>query len=137
MTPDRFATFKPSGEGSPVAHDPWAFAELWISLAALLSSYTAAHGLNAKHQAAVKLDENRITVRHGRKWLRLKRNGAAVTWTRENGKSETLELTEHGRLRGPAGEQELDMAAEAWARELMQDKLPDQIREQIRAELEH
>jgi hypothetical protein len=56
--------------------------------------------------------------------LELKRNGAAVTWTRENGTSGTLELTERGRLRGPAGEQELDMAAEAWARELMQDDLP-------------
>jgi hypothetical protein len=31
-----------------------------------------------------------------------------------------LELTEAGRLRGEAIEEELDMAAEAWAREIMQ-----------------
>ena len=30
-----------------------------------------------------------------------------------------LELTEAGRLRGATGEEEMDMAAEAWARELM------------------
>ena len=133
MKPEPSEAFEPSGEASPVAHNPQVFAELWISLASLLSSYTAAHGLITNRQATVDLGENKITVRHGKKWLRLKRMGAAVTWTRENKESGTLELTEHGRLRGPAGEQELDMIAEAWARELMQDNLPDQIREQSKA----
>ena len=33
-----------------------------------------------------------------------------------------LELTEHGRLReARLGEEEMDMAAEAWARELMHE----------------
>jgi hypothetical protein len=31
-----------------------------------------------------------------------------------------LELTEAGRLRGESVEEELDMAAEGWAREIMQ-----------------
>jgi hypothetical protein len=38
---------------------------------------------------------------------------------RENGTSGELELTDHGRLRSDEGEEEMDMAAEAWARELM------------------
>jgi hypothetical protein len=42
-----------------------------------------------------------------------------VTWMRENGNSGVLELTEAGCLRGESGEEEMDLAAEAWARELM------------------
>lgn len=99
------------------------YAELWVSLASLLRSYTAAHGLNGDRQATVELGEERITVRHGDCWLDLNRNGAFVTWKREDGRSGMLELTEAGRLRSDkahGGEEELDMAAEAWARELMQ-----------------
>ena len=96
------------------------YAELWVSLASLLRSYTAAHGLHKSRHATVEHDGERIRVHHGIKWLELRRSGAAVTWKRENGDSGALELTEHGRLRDTAGEQELDMAAEAWARELMQ-----------------
>lgn len=96
------------------------YGELWVSLASLLRSYTAAHGLNGDRQATVELGEERITVRHGDRWLDLKRNGAQTSWTREDGRNGMLELTESGRLRSAGGEEELDMAAEAWARELMQ-----------------
>ena len=96
------------------------YVELWVSLASLLRSYTAAHGLNGDRQATVELGEERITVRHGDKWLDLERNGAEVKWRREDGRSGMLELTEAGQLRSGAGEEEMDMAAEAWARELMQ-----------------
>jgi hypothetical protein len=95
------------------------FAELWVSLASLLRSYTAAHGLNGDRQATVELGEERITVRHGNAWLDLRRNGAQFIWERDDGRSGMLEITEAGRLRGVAGEEEMDMAAEAWARELM------------------
>lgn len=95
------------------------YVELWVSLASLLRSYTAAHGLNGNRQATVELGEERITVRHGDKWLDLKRNGAQVAWKRENGQSGMLELTEAGRLKSSGAEEEMDMAAEAWARELM------------------
>jgi hypothetical protein len=97
--------------------------ELWVSLASLLRSYTAAHGLNKDRQATVELGEDRITVRHGDQWLDLKREGATVSWQREDGRGGVLELTEAGRLRvdndsrGP--DEEMDLAAEAWARELM------------------
>jgi hypothetical protein len=100
------------------------YAELWVSLASLLRSYTAAHGLNGDRQATVELGEERITVRYAEKWLDLQRSGERVDWLRENGQSGVLELTEAGTLRSAqetgGGEEEMDMAAEAWARELMQ-----------------
>ena len=96
------------------------YVELWVSLASLLRSYTAAHGLNGNMQATVELGEDQITVRHGNAWLDLKRNGAQVYWSRDNGQNGMLELTEAGRLRSTTGEEEMDMAAEAWAREMMQ-----------------
>ena len=96
------------------------YAELWVSLASLLRSYTAAHGLNGDRQATVELGEERITVRHAEKWLDLQRSGERVNWLRENGSSGVLELTEAGTLQSKTGEEEMDMAAESWARELMQ-----------------
>jgi len=102
--------------------DARLFTELWTSLASLLRSYTAAHGLNGNRQATVELGEATITVRYGEKWLALERTGATVAWKRENGKSGVMELTRNGRLAGAgASEQEMDMAAEWWARELMRE----------------
>ena len=112
------------------------FVELWVSLASLLRSYTAAHGLNGNRQATVELGENRITVRHGSNWLDLERSGASVKWQRDDGRAGELELTEAGRLKwitpmSPkpedmahpdslgGREEEMDMLAETWARELM------------------
>jgi hypothetical protein len=94
--------------------------ELWVSLASLLRSYTAAHGLNGNRQATVELGEERITVRHGESWLDLQRKDATVIWKREDGRGGALELTEGGSLRSATGEEAMDLAAEAWARELMQ-----------------
>jgi hypothetical protein len=96
------------------------YVELWVSLASLLRSYTAAHGLNGDRQATVELGEGRITVRYGDRWLDLKRNGASVMWRRENENSGMLELTEAGRLQSSERDEEMDLVAEAWARELMQ-----------------
>lgn len=104
------------------------YSELWISLASLLQSYTAAHGLNRNRQASIEFADCLIVARHEEKWLELRREGASVIWMRENGSSGQLELTEDGRLRGatktspkdPADEEEMDMAAESWAREIMQ-----------------
>jgi hypothetical protein len=104
--------------------------ELWVSLASLLRSYTAAHGLNGNRQATVELGEERILVRQGEHWLDLERRGAMVEWKREDGSGGTLELTEDGRLRsrdsmsqsrdmGHPEDEEMDVMAEAWARDLM------------------
>lgn len=101
--------------------DERLYAELWVSLASLLRSYTAAHGLNGSRQATVELGEKTITVRHAEKWLALNRSGAQIAWTRENGSGGSLELTDHGRLRTGTQEEELDMAAETWAREMMRE----------------
>jgi hypothetical protein len=95
------------------------YVELWVSLASLLRSYTAAHGLNGDRQATVELGEERITVRYADRWLDLKREGASVLWQREDGNSGMLELTEDGRLQSSERDEEMDLAAEAWARELM------------------
>jgi len=96
------------------------YLELWISLASLLRSYTAAHGLNGDQQATVELGEEQIMVRHGNAWLDLIRNGPQIIWRREDGRRGALQLTDAGRIRSDAGEEEMDMVAEAWARELMQ-----------------
>lgn len=99
------------------------YVELWVSFASLLRSYTAARGLNGKRQATVELGEERILVRDGDDWLDLRQSGAKVNSQREDGRAGMPEFTEAGRLRGAgtneAGEEEMDMAAEAWARELM------------------
>ena len=116
---------------SPTVETAQLCVELWVSLASLLRSYTAVHGLNGKRQATVELGEERITVRCGESWLDLRRDGANVDWQREDGRTGILEFTEAGRLRsrdprsqnrdlGHPDEEEMDMAAERWARELMQ-----------------
>jgi hypothetical protein len=100
------------------------YVELWVSLASLLRSYTAAHGLNGNRQATVELGEEKILVRQGELWLELTRSGARVAWQREDGRQGKLEFTLHGRLRQPgAEEEEMDMAAERWARELIHNEL--------------
>ena len=106
-----------ASQGSGHAH----FAEFWISLASLLRSYTALHGLNGSEQAEIEASAQSIAVRRGKKLLLLERDHAIVTWTRENGNSGAREFTDHGSLRGPAGEEAMDLAAEQWARELMQE----------------
>jgi hypothetical protein len=118
---------------SATASEPTAqlWREFWVSLASLLRSYTAVHGLNGKRQATVELGEERITVRCGESWLDLQRDGAKVNCQREDGRTYILEFTEAGRLSsrdprsqnrdlGHPDEEEMDMAAERWARELMQ-----------------
>ncbi len=84
---------------APEISDEHLLVELWVSLASLLRSYTAAHGLNGNRQATVELGENRITVRHGDALARSGAQRRQVSWQREDGRSGMLELTEAGRLR--------------------------------------
>ena len=115
---------------APVHSEEALWEELFGALATLLRSYTAVHGLHEGIEAVIEFDAHRIMARNGNRWLHLERRNDAVTWTRENGTSGVLELTDHGRLRsrdprsqnrdlGHSDEEEMDMAAEAWARELM------------------
>jgi hypothetical protein len=102
------------------------YAELWVSLASLLRSYAAAHGLNRKEQATIELGEEHIVVRIADRWLRLDRSHAEIIWSRENGARGLMRFTIEGKLQTHVGhesyehlEEEMDMQAEAWARELM------------------
>jgi len=103
------------------------YDELWVSFASLLRSYTSLHGLNRKEQATVELGEDLILVRVGERWLRLIRSEAELVWSREDGDRGLMRFTIEGRLATHVGdienedrEEEMDMQAEAWARELMQ-----------------
>jgi hypothetical protein len=101
--------------------------EFWISLASLLRSYTALHGMICKRQATVEHDTQRIYASCNTAWLELKREGATLQWQRADGQSGTMEFTEAGRLRSielnrqQQNEEEMDMTAERWARDLMQE----------------
>jgi hypothetical protein len=107
-----------------ILSDSAVYDELWVSLASLLRSYTAAHGLNGNRQATVELSVDRILVRHVEHWLDLRRDGATINWQREDGSNGTLELTADGRLHdqaSPEADLEMDIAAEAWAQDLMRE----------------
>lgn len=110
-----------------IADASMLYPELWVSLASLLRSYTALHGLNRKQQATVELGEDLIIVRAGDNWLRLLRHAGEVMWTREDGSKGLMRFTIKGSLMTHVGdeeledvEEEMDMQAESWARELMQ-----------------
>ena len=76
------------------------YVELWVSLASLLRSYTAAHGLNKDRQATVELGEERIMVRHGDAWLDLERDGALVRWRRQDGTPQDRDAPSDGYATG-------------------------------------
>jgi len=115
-----------------LAKDERLYVELWTSLASLLRSYTALHGLIGKKQATVEQDAQRILVSCESNWLELKRNRSVIAWQRADGRSGTMEFTEAGKLRFGLGvelqqgeeqqdEEEMDMTAESWARDLTQE----------------
>ncbi len=95
---------------------PQLHTELWTSWASLLRSYAAAHGLNAPQHAVVEVSADEITLRVGSRWLRF----TETTVASSEGRPKAFALTEDGRVRvdGGTGE-EMDMAAERFAREIM------------------
>jgi cell division inhibitor SulA len=119
LTDEAHVASKAPAPDSSTALQRQLFAELFTFLASLLRSYTAVHGLHANREATVEQTEDKITVIHNEKWLRLTRNHAILTWMRENGTMGTLELTESGTLRGDNSDEAMDLAAEQWARDLM------------------
>ncbi len=119
MTDQAHAAFEARAADSSAALQQQLFAELFTSLASLLRSYTALHGLHANREATFEQTEEKITVIHNEKWLRLTRNHAILTWMRENGSMGTLEITKSGTLRGDNSDEAMDLAAEQWARDLM------------------
>jgi hypothetical protein len=90
-------------------------AELWTSWASLLRSYAAAHGLNSKHHAVVEVGADEITLRVADRWLRFTHD----TIEDSNGNRTAFNLQEDGTVKMNGTAQEMDLAAEKLAREMM------------------
>ena len=89
--------------------------ELWTSWASLLRSYSAAHGLNRSHQAVVEVGADEIILRVGDRWMRFTRDAAEDS----RGNRRAFSLEADGRVRLDNEVEEMDLAAEKLAREMM------------------
>jgi len=90
--------------------------ELWTSWASLLRSYAAAHGLNSTHHAVVEVSANEITLRVNDRWLRF-----TPSDLQHSGQPpQPFTLNENGTVTlNHQPEQEMDVAAEQFAREIL------------------
>jgi hypothetical protein len=91
-------------------------AELWTSWASLLRSYAAAHGLNSRHHAVVEVGADEITLRVASHWLRFTHEQVQDS----NGNRSAFALQEDGTVKLDETTEEMDLAAERLAREMMQ-----------------
>jgi hypothetical protein len=101
---------------SEAAMDPRLRTELWTSWASLLRSYAAAHGLNSRHHAVVEVGADEITLRVASKWLRFTHE----TLQDSEGHSSPFNMEEDGTVKLNGIAEEMDLAAERLAREMMQ-----------------
>ena len=95
--------------------DPRLHTELWTSWASLLRSYTAAHGMNSPHHAVVEVGPEEIILRVDTRWLRF----THIAVTDSDGHAKTFSLEEDGTAKLDGVTEEMDMAAERLAREMM------------------
>jgi hypothetical protein len=98
--------------------DPRLKTELWTSWASLLRSYAAAHGLNSRHHAVVEVGADEITLRVGSRWLRFTHESLQDS----DGNQSTFILQEDGKIKIDGIAEEMDLAAERLAREMMQSE---------------
>ena len=91
-------------------------AELWTSWASLLRSYAAAHGLNSRHHAVVEVGADEITLRVASRWLRFTQEALEFS----DGSRSAFKMEEDGTVKLNGTTQEMDLAAEQLAREMMQ-----------------
>ena len=96
--------------------DPRLRTELWTSWASLLRSYAGAHGLNSRHQAVVEVGADEITLRVASQWLRFTHEQVEDS----NGNRSAFALQEDGTVKLNSTTEEMDLAAERLAREMMQ-----------------
>jgi hypothetical protein len=89
--------------------------ELWTSWASLLRSYAAAHGLNSRHHAVVEVGADEITLRVAARWLRFTHD----LMEDSEGNRSAFSLQEDGTVKLKEHTQEMDLAAEKLAREMM------------------
>jgi hypothetical protein len=85
--------------------------ELWTSWASLIRSYAAVHSLGREQHAVVEVSEDSITVRYGMRSMHF----TAAEYISSDGTSYPFELTENGRARVGADEDEMDLFAERLA----------------------
>jgi hypothetical protein len=89
--------------------------ELWTSWASLLRSYAAAHGLNSRHHAVVEVGADEITLRVASRWLRFTHDAVEDN----DGTKTGFSLQEDGTVKLNGIAEEMDLAAERLAREMM------------------
>ena len=90
--------------------------ELWTSWASLLRSYAAAHGLNSPQHAVVEVTPEEITLRVGSRWL----STTDTELRQSDGPALAFAIHENGTVSiAGAAEEEMDMAAERLAREML------------------
>jgi len=92
--------------------------ELWTSWASLLRSYAAAHGLNSRHHAVVEVGADEITLRVGSRWLRFTHE----TMEDSEEHCSSFNMQEDGTVKLNGIAEEMDLAAERLAREMMQSE---------------
>jgi hypothetical protein len=98
--------------------DPRLRTELWTSWASLLRSYAAAHGLSSRHHAVVEVGADEITLRVGSRWLRFTHEEVQDS----EGQGFPFNLQEDGTVKLNGIAEEMDLAAERLAREMMQSE---------------
>ena len=91
--------------------------EFWTSWASLLRSYAAAHGLNSTQHAVVEVSATEITLRVGSRWLRFTPDEV----TASNHSPLAFHLNEDGTATVGTNQQEMDLAAEQFAREILHE----------------
>jgi hypothetical protein len=90
--------------------------ELWTSWASVLRSYAAAHGMSAKEHAVVEVSADTIILRVGTRWTRFTHSEVHTS----EAQSLPFALNEDGTVSlAAAPAEEMDMAAERFAREIL------------------
>ncbi len=95
---------------------PALHRELWTSWASLLRSYSSLHGLNATHHAVVEAGAAEIVLRVDSRALRF----TPTSLTGTTGQRQPFSLNEDGTVKINGDTEEMDLAAERLAREMMQ-----------------
>ena len=92
--------------------------ELWTSWASLLRSYAAAHGLTSRHHAVVEVGADEIILRVANRWTRFTHDAVEDS----DGNKSSFSFEEDGTVKLNGKIEEMDLAAERLAREMMQSE---------------
>ncbi len=93
----------------------------------MLRVYAAAHGLTSTHHAVVEVGSEEIVVRVDQRWTRFTRD----RMTTSGGVALPFAMEEDGRIRIGSELDEMDMAAERVAREILADTAKEERQKQI------